>query len=150
MAIDQKPDRKNENEKLPPLVFRDNEEVKAKIAEYKKANPDDAVYFRRLVREHPDRAADTLVLREVEKHERQMKLIMKQMPAAKAFYASQTPEAKARIDADLDGVAPYYKDKAFVQAFFREKDRQARREATQSGVATTPQNPPKAGAKVAA
>ena len=125
--------------------------MKAKIAEYKKANPDDAVYFGRLVREHPDRAADTLVLREVEKHESQMRLIMKQMPAAKAFYASQTPEAKARIDADIEGVAPYYKDKAFVQAFFREKDRQARREATQSSTATTPQTPPqKAGAKVAA
>jgi hypothetical protein len=151
MAIDQKPEKKSESTKPEPLVFRDNEEVKEKIAAYKKANPKDAVYYSRLVREHPERATDTFILREVQQHEREMKLIMKQMPAAKAFYASQTPEARARIDADVERVNPYYKDREFVQAFFREKDRQARREATQSGVATAPQTAPaKAGAKAAA
>jgi hypothetical protein len=150
MAIDQKTDKKTETEKPKPLVFRDNPEVKEKIAAYKKANPDDLLYYGRLVREHPERAIDTFILHRVQKHEADMKLTMRQMPAAKAFYASQTPEGKARIDADVANVSPYYKDKAFVQAFFREKDRQARREAAQSDVATTPQTPPKAGAKVAA
>lgn len=150
MAIDQKPDKKTETEKPKPLVFRDNPEVKEKIAAYKKANPDDAVYYGRLVREHPERAIDTFILHRVQKHDQDMKLIAKQLPAAQGFYASQTPEAKARIDADLQGVGPYYKDKAFVQAVFREKDRQTRREFTQPSAATTPQTPPKAGAKVAA
>ncbi len=151
MAIDQKPDKRTETEKPKPLVFRDNPEVKEKIAAYKKANPDDAQYYSRLVREHPERAIDTFILHRVQKHESDMKLIAKQLPAAQAFYASQTPEAKARIDTDLHNVSPYYKDKAFVQAVFREKDRQTRREFTQPGVATEPQNPPpKAGAKVAA
>lgn len=150
MAIDQKPDRKTETEKPKPLTFRDNEEVKQKIADYKKANPDDALYYSRLVREHPERATDTFILHRVQKHEADMKLIAKQLPAAKAFYASQTPEGKARIDADLEGVSPYYKDKAFVQAFFREKDRQARKEAAQAGVATAPQTAAKPGVKVAA
>ncbi len=149
MAIDQKP--KNETEKPKPLVFRDNPEVKEKIAAYKKANPDDAVYYSRLVREHPERATDTFILHRVQKHESDMKLVARQLPHANAFYAAQTPEAKARIDADLQGVSPYYKDKAFVEAFFREKGRQMRKEASQATVATAPQTAPlKAGAKVAA
>lgn len=151
MAIDQKNDRKTETEKPKPLVFRDNPEVKEKIAEYKKANPDDVLYYGRLVREHPDRAIDTFILHRVQKHESDMKLITRQLPAAHTFYASQTPEAKARIDTDLENVAPYFKDKAFVQAVFREKDRQTRKEFTQPGAATTPRNPPpSAGAKIAA
>ena len=148
MAIDQKPD--NKTDKPKPLVFRDNPEVKEKIAAYKKENPDDAVYYGRLVREHPERAIDTFILHRVQKHESDLKLIAKQLPSIRAFYASQTPEAKARIDADMEGVSPYYKDKAFVEAVFREKHRQTRREFTQTGTATTPQTPPKAGAKVAA
>jgi hypothetical protein len=148
MAIDQKP--KNETEKPKPLVFRDNPEVKEKIAAYKQANPDDALYYGRLVREHPERATDTFILHRVQKHEAEMKLIAKQLPHAQRFYASQTPEAKARIDTDLQGVSPYYKDKAFCQAVFKEKDRQARREFTQPSEAATSQTPPKAGAKVAA
>ncbi len=141
MAIDQKP--KPDSDKPKPLVFRDNPEVKTKIAAYKKENPEDAVYYSRLVREHPERAIDTFILHRVQKHETDMKLIAKQLPHAQNFYASQTPEAKARIDSDLEGVSPYYKDRAFVQAVFREKDRQTRREFT------TP-TPPKTGAKVAA
>lgn len=56
-----------------------------------------------------------------------------------------------RIDRDIEGTNPYYKEKAFVQAVFREKDRLTRKEFTQPGVAPGPQNPPPAaGAKVAA
>lgn len=150
MAIDQKPDKKTETDKPKPLVFRDNPEVKEKIAAYKKENPDDLLYYSRLVREHPERAIDTFILHRVQKHETDMKLIMKQLPAAQAFYASQSPETKARVDADLQGVSPYYKDRAFVQAVFREKDRQTRREFTQGSVATAPQTPPKPGARLAA
>jgi hypothetical protein len=143
MAIDQKPKPKNEaDEKPKPLVFRDNPEVKAKIEAHKLANPNDAAYYARLVKEHPQRAVDTLVYRDVQKHESEMRLIARQLPQAKAFYDAQSPEAKARIDRDLEGVSPYYKDKTFVQAALREKDRQARREFS------TPA--PTTGAKAAA
>ena len=145
MAIDQKP--KTEAEKPKPLVFRDNPEVKKKIEAHKKANPDDVVYYTRLVRENPERAIETLIYRDVQKHENEMKLIQKQLPQAKAFYDAQSPEAKARIDRDLEGVSPYMKDKAFVQAALREKDRQARREFANPAAATTPAvAPPKIAA----
>ena len=146
MAIDQK--EKNET-KLKPLVFRDNPEVKKKIEAHKKANPDDVLYYTRLVREHPERAIETFLYRDQQKHESEMRLIEKQLPQARAFYNTQTTEAKARIDRDLDGVNPYFKDKAFVNAALREKDRQTRREfANPAAMPSTP--PPAAAAKAAA
>jgi hypothetical protein len=146
MAIDQK--EKTET-KLKPLVFRDNPEVKKKIEAHKKANPDDVVYYTRLVKENPERAIETFLYRDQQKHENEMRLIQKQLPQAQAFYNAQTAEAKARIDRDLEGVNPYFKDKAFVNAALREKDRQTRREfANPNQAAATP--PPAAGAKLAA
>lgn len=146
MAIDQK--EKTET-KLKPLVFRDNPEVKKKIEAHKKANPDDVVYYTRLVTENPERAIETFLYRDQQKHENEMRLIQKQLPQAQAFYNAQTAEAKARIDRDLEGVNPYFKDKAFVNAALREKDRQTRREfANPSQAPATP--PPAAGAKIAA
>jgi len=149
MAIDQKP--KSETDKPKPLVFRDNPEVKKKIETHKKANPDDVVYYTRLVKENPERAIETFLYRDQQKHESEMRLIEKQLPQARAFYSAQAPEAKARIDRDLEGISPYHKDKAFVNSALREKDRQSRREFANPGVAPTPATPPPAaGAKVAA
>jgi hypothetical protein len=138
MAIDPKPDKKTETEKTKPLQFRDNPEVKKRIEAHKAANPDDVAYYTRLVKEYPERAIETLLYKDVQKHESEMRLIDKQLPQAKAFYDAQTPEARARIDRDLDGVKPYYKDKAFVSAVLREKDRQARRELAAPKAAPAP------------
>ena len=146
MAIDQK--EKPEATKPKPLVFRDNPEVKKKIEAHKKANPDDVTYYTRLVKENPERAIETFLYRDQQKHESEMRLIQKQLPQARAFYNAQTTEAKARIDRDLDGVNPYLKDKAFVSAALREKDRQARREF--ANPTTTPATPPPAAAAKAA
>src|SRR5476649_1384980 len=138
MAIDQK--EKPDATKPKPLVFRDNPEVKKKIEAHKKANPDDVTYYTRLVRENPERAIETFLYRDQQKHESEMRLIEKQLPQARTFYNAQTTEAKARIDRDLDGVNPYLKDKAFVNAALREKDRQTRREF--ANPATAPAAPP--------
>ena len=146
MAIDQK--EKTDATKPKPLVFRDNPEVKKKIEAHKKANPDDVTYYTRLVKENPERAIETFLYRDQQKHESEMRLIQKQLPQARAFYNDQTADAKARIDRDLDGVNPYLKDKAFVSAALREKDRQARREFANPTTPATP--PPAAAAKVAA
>jgi len=147
MAIDQK--EKPEATKTKPLVFRDNPEVKRKIEAHKKANPDDVTYYTRLVRENPERAIETFLYRDQQKHESEMRLIEKQLPQARAFYHAQTTEAKARIDRDLDGVNPYFKDKAFVNAALREKDRQTRREfanPTPAPATPSPATGPKAAA----
>ena len=134
MAIDQKPSKEKPAEQKP-LTFRDNPEVKKRIEAYKSANPQDVLYYTRLVKEYPERAIDTLIYKEVQKHDNEMKLIEKQLPAAKAFYEAQNPEAKARIDGELEGVKPMYRDKQFVNAVFRESDRQTRREFANPGTA---------------
>lgn len=131
MAIETKPtDRTVKTEKPPPLQFRDNPEVKKRIDAHKAANPQDVTYYTRLVKENPERAIDSLIYKDLQRHENEMRLIQKQLPQARTFYDAQTAAAKARIDADLQGVEPYYRDKAFVQAVFRESDRQTRKEFT--------------------
>jgi hypothetical protein len=135
MAIDPKPDKKSENK---PLQVRENPDVKKRIEEHKAANPADVAYYTRLVKEYPERAIDTLLYKDVQKHDNDMRLIHKQLPQAKAFYDAQTPEARARIDRDLEGVKPYHQDKAFVSAVLREKDRQARRELATPKAAPAP------------
>lgn len=148
MAIETKPDKSTKAEKLPPLQFRNNPEVKKRIDEYKAANPDDVTYYTRLVKEHPERAIDAMFYKDMQRHENEMRLVNKQLPQARAFYNAQAPEAKARIDADLQGVEPFYRDKAFVSAALREKDRQARREFATSAPSTTPPAPGTEGGKV--
>lgn len=54
-----------------------------------------------------------------------------------------------RIDRELEDVHPYNKDKAFVNAALREKDRQTRREFT-SPVNAPAVSKPTAGGRVAA
>ena len=73
MAIDQK--EKTDATKSKPLVFRDNPEVKKKIEAHKKANPDDVTYYTRLVKENPERAIETFLYRDQQKHEGEMRLI---------------------------------------------------------------------------
>ena len=149
MAIEPKPDKKTDTEKTKPLQFRDNPEVKKRIEAHKAANPDDVVYYTRLVKEYPERAIETLLYKDVQRHESEMRLIQKQLPQAKAFYHAQTPDARARIDQDIEHVHPYNKDKAFVNAALREKDRQARREFTNPTTAPAVAKPA-AGVRVAA
>ncbi len=148
MAIETKPDKSTKAEKLPPLQFRNNPEVKKRIDDYKAANPDDVTYYTRLVKEHPERAIDALFYKDLQRHENEMRLVNKQLPQARAFYNAQAPEAKARIDADLHGVEPFYRDKAFVSAALREKDRQARREFASPAPSTTPPAPGTEAGKV--
>jgi hypothetical protein len=105
---------------------RSNPEIEKKIDIHIAANQGDFEYYNRLVTENPERAVRTLILKDQRKHEADMKLVMKQLPGAKEFYEKQSPETRARIDHKLQGVNPYYHDKAFVGEVLREMDRQNR------------------------
>jgi hypothetical protein len=134
MALDQKQKSKTaETAQREPLQFRNNAEVKAKIERHKKEHPEDFVYYTRLVAEAPERAADTLILRDVQRYEREMSIIARQIAPAREWYNKQDAATKARIDRELEGVSPYYKDKTFVNAVFNESSRQMRREFTKLG-----------------
>jgi hypothetical protein len=111
----------------PPMTFRDNPEVKKLIEAHKSANPRDVEYYSRLVHEYPQRAIDSLIYKDVQKHQASMRLIEKQLPAARKFYQEQPEEIRKRIDQRLAEVNPYYKDKAFVNEVVSEMNFQNRR-----------------------
>jgi hypothetical protein len=143
MAIKPKP---NDNtvtlppEKDSPLQFRNNPEVQKRLDAYKVANSGDVDYYTRVVKEAPERARDMLLYKDMQRHEADMRLIEKQLPQAKAFYDAQSPEVKSRIDQRLDGVQPYYHDKAFVGEVLREMNRKNRQmlSAPKTGMAMAP------------
>lgn len=138
MAIRPRPDDKSApSQKEGPLQFRNNPEVQKRLDEYKASNTSDAEYYSRVVREAPERARDMLLLKDMQKHEADMRLVEKQLPQAKAFYDAQTTEVRSRIDQRLEGVQPYYRDKAFVGEVLREMNRKNRQilTAPKAGVA---------------
>lgn len=110
-----------------PMTFRDNPEVKKLIDAHKDANPRDVEYYTRLVREYPERAIDSLIYKDQQKHQATMRLIEKQLPSAREFYESQPEAIRKRIDQRLTDVNPYYKDKAFVNEVVNEMNFQNRR-----------------------
>ncbi|WP_043588408.1 hypothetical protein [Geminisphaera colitermitum] len=56
-----------------------------------------------------------------------MRLVEKQLPAARKFYQEQPEEIRKRIDQRLADVNPYYKDRAFVNEVVNEMNFQNRR-----------------------
>jgi hypothetical protein len=119
-------------------TFRTNPEIEQKIDLHIAANRDDFEFYTRLVNESPDRAVRTLIRKDQQKYEQDMRLVMKQMPGAKEFYQKQAPEVQQRIDRNLTGVNPYFQDKAFVGEVLREMDRQNRRALATGQAAPAP------------
>lgn len=104
---------------------RTDPEILKRLEAYKKANIIDVAYYRRVIREAPERALDMLLYKDLQRHEADMQVIAKQLPLAKAFYKKQSPEVRKRIDQRLIDVDPYYSEKAFFDEVSREKSRQA-------------------------
>lgn len=121
MAIDSKKDKVTKEEPLPPLKLRDNPEIQARIKAHKEANPEDAAFYTRLVKEHPERAADTLVWKDIQRQDMEVRLMSRQLRRAQAFYDAQSPEAKARIDADLSRQEETPRQRGFLSLFRRNR-----------------------------
>jgi len=125
-----KPDAKPPNNGVqPPRV---NEEVEKRLNPYIAANKDAEARYTKLVKENPDRAVRTLMLKDMQAHQGEMRLIEKQLPAAKEWYDHQKPEVQKQIDQRLADVHPYQRDQAFVQAVVRERNWQNRLPLAQS------------------
>lgn len=104
--------------------FRTSDRVEARLNPYIEAHSKDLEYYKKLISENPERAARTLMLKDLEKFEETMKRVNRQMPQAKEFYEKQTPEVKARIDEALAKVNPYHHDQAFIGEVSSEARRQ--------------------------
>jgi hypothetical protein len=106
------------------LGTRTSDRVEARLNPYIAAHPKDMEYYQNLVSQNPERAARTLMLKDLEKFEDTMKRVQRQLPQAKEFYEKQTPEVKARIDEAIAKVNPYHQDQAFVGEVTAEVRRQ--------------------------
>lgn len=118
------PGSKPENNGTRPR--RNNEEVERRLNPYIDANKEALERYTKLVKEDPDRAVRTLMLKDMQTHEGEMRMVEKQMPAANEWYGKQTLEVKKQIDQRIADVHPYNKDQAFVQAVVRERNWQNR------------------------
>ncbi|MBL9219044.1 MAG: hypothetical protein JNG82_11185 [Opitutaceae bacterium] len=107
-----------------PMEFRSNPVIEKNIADYKAANPETVKYFTDLVAKHPDRAVNYHFYREWQKHDRDTREAVKQLPQAKAIYEKMTPDSRHRVDAVLAEVNPFNHTKRFVGAVFSEMNRQ--------------------------
>lgn len=124
---EEKPEITGEAERAPRL----NPEIEKRLNAHIEANKSDHEYYSRLVKEKPDYAVRVLMLKDLRRHENDMRLIERQLPQAKEFFARQTPEVQQRINERLQGVNPYFADKAFVNEVLGEMNRQARRQLMQ-------------------
>lgn len=103
---------------------RTSERVEARLNPYIEAHQKDLGYYTKLIAENPERAARTLMLKDLEMHEETMKRVTRQLPQAREFYEKQTPEIKKRIDDAVAAVNPYHHDQAFVGEVVTEYNRQ--------------------------
>lgn len=111
------------NSTRPPRV---NEDVERRLNPYIEANQEALARYTKLVKEDPNRAVRLLMLKDMHAHEGEMRMVDKQMPAAKEWYDKQTMEVKKAIDRRIAEVHPYNRDQAFVQAVVRERNWQNR------------------------
>lgn len=112
----------------PRAEFRTNERVEARLNPYIEAHQKDLEHYRKLIAENPDRAARTLMLKDLEMHEVTMKQVVRQLPQAKEFFDKQAPEVRQRIDDAIAKVNPYHHDQAFVGEVMAEVRRQSVKE----------------------
>lgn len=104
-----------------------NPEVDKRLDLYIAANRGDHDYYAKLVKENPERAVRVLLLKDMKRHEEDMRLVEKQMPQAKEWFEKQTPQEQQKIRDRLANVNPFYEDKAFVGEVRRAMGRQAGR-----------------------
>ena len=128
---------KNGVEANSPRPPRINEDVERRLNPYIAANQGDFERYTKLVNENPERAVRTLMLKDLDNHESEMRFTEKQLPAAREWYAKQSAEVKKLIDERVAESDPYYKTKAFVNAVVRERNWQNRLPLAQQPAKTT-------------
>ncbi len=112
--------------------YKVSAKVEARLNPYIQANPADVARYTKLVKENPERAVRSLMLKDLDMVTEQMKLVRGQVEGAKQYYAAQPAEKKAYIDEQLAKVGPYHKDLRLVKLVLNEmgyRDRQQLRQA---------------------
>lgn len=105
---------------------RVNEEIDKQLNTYIEANKETFERYTKLVQENPERAARTLMLKDMQSHKAAQRLVEKQLPAAVEWYDKQKPEVKKSIDERVAKASPFDRDQEFVRAVVRERNWQNR------------------------
>lgn len=101
---------------------RINPEVDARLTQFMEANSKNTEYYRKLVKENPERAVRALMLNRMFRHEDRMRLVEKQMPLVKEW-VEQTPGMMERIMQRVQKVNPFYRERAFVSEAMKQHSR---------------------------
>lgn len=102
-----------------------NPQVNERLDRFIAAKPADFARYQRLVSENPEHAVRTLMLKDMFSHEREMRLVEKQLPEAKRWLEQQAPDVQDQIRKRLEGVDPMFHDKALVNEVFSHMTRQS-------------------------
>lgn len=101
---------------------RINPELDARLTVYMASNQRTTDYYATLVKENPERAVRSLMLPKMLKHEDQMRLVEKQMPAVEEW-VKQQPGMMEKIKERIKNVTPINQAKAFVGEAMKLKSR---------------------------
>ena len=127
-----------------------NAKVSAKLDPYIAANPDDMQFYRDMVKENPEYAARSLMLKDLDSITARTNLVRDQVTGCWEFYRAQTPEVRSYFDQQLAKVGPYHKDAKVVQLVRNEQAYQNEQALKQAGRRTTETATPRAAAGVGA
>lgn len=122
MAIKEKPSQQTAPGQAQERQPRINPELDARLTAYMAANQSATDYCTKLVKENPDRAVRTMMLGKMFKHEDQMRLVTKQLPAVEEW-VQQQPGLMERIKERIKNVSAINQTKAFVGEAMKAKSR---------------------------
>ncbi len=102
-------------EETPRAGFSNNPEINRAIDQRISARPKDFAYYTKLSVENPERLVRVAIYKDHEADHRAAYAILKNLDVAKAWYEAQPEEARAKIEAKLRSVHPYYADKELAK-----------------------------------
>jgi hypothetical protein len=102
-----------------------NPQVNARLDAYIGARSGDFDHYAKLVRENPERAVRTLMLKDMFRHEREMKMVEKQLPEARRIFGELPKDVQAEIQKKVEAVEPMFADKTLVNEVFSHLTRES-------------------------
>jgi hypothetical protein len=121
---------KNQNSITPPGIpairgttkegFLFNDKIDAKLTKFMADNPEITEHYTKLVKENPDRAIRSFMLRTMFKHEAIAERNALQAPQVKEW-ANQNPEVAQRVAEKIKTTNPIMRAAAFIRGIGRAK-----------------------------
>lgn len=122
---------------------RTNPAINARLDDFISRSPADFERYTKLVKEDPDYAVRSLMLKDMLKFEDEMRLVTTQLPQARKLLEGLSKDEKAKIQTKIDSVDPMFREHRLVKEIRAHMGRESFKENTRKLM-------PKPGARVAA